>query len=125
MGCNCGATVVEKLEPEGSVHYARFVCSECGGFMGFKPKPKNEGKRRDHNDKWGKMHKERGYVCGICGATGEDFSNSGQWQCDHIIQLEAGGKDEFENTMMLCTFCHTIKNTEQARRAALRRCNCE
>lgn len=119
MGCNCSADAIEKLETPGSMHYARFICSECGTFLGWAPKPENEDKRRDGNNRWRKMWGEKGFRCGICGATKEEFPGSGQWQLDHIIQLEAGGQDNFSNTMILCVFCHTIKNIEQKRRVAL------
>lgn len=118
MNCkNCGAPYTEVLTPPP--HYAKRVCPECGTFGGWVPKPENKDKRRDKNTTWRSMWEKRGYRCGICGATKDDFPVSGQWQLDHIIQLEAGGADEFDNTMMVCTFCHTIKNVEQKRRIAL------
>lgn len=120
MNCKyCNGNLIETPEPPGSIHYARYVCSICGKFNNWVPKPENIDRRRDKNSKWRSMWKEKGFVCGICGATEKDFPNSGQWCLDHIIQLDSGGEDRFENTMMLCTFCHTIKNSEQSRRAAM------
>ena len=117
----CGTEVVEKLEEPDSRHYARRTCPKCGRWHSFIPKPQNEGKRKDKNAKWRSMHKEKGFVCGFCGATEKEFPNSGQWDIDHIVQLCDGGSDIFENTLVLCTFCHTIKNAEQSRRKALRK----
>jgi hypothetical protein len=44
----------------------------------------------------------------MCGVVEGDFKPL-LFECDHIKQLEAGGVDEFENTMMLCASCHTEK----------------
>ena len=118
MGCDCNAEIVGVLTEPGAVHHAKKICNICGDFKGWNAKPKNEGKRKDKNIKWRSMWKDKGFICAFCGAKFEEYPNSGQWQCDHIIQLSDGGEDVFENTMMLCTFCHTIKNIEQKRRLA-------
>jgi hypothetical protein len=44
---DCDHLVTEiKLEPPGSVHYARRVCRACGSFMCLVAHPANEAKRR-------------------------------------------------------------------------------
>ena len=121
MPCKCNAENYEVLMDEGYIHYGKLQCSKCGANNGWIKKPENENKRTDKNTKWRLMWKEKGVFCAICGVTEEDFPVSGQWQVDHIRQIIDGGEDVFENTMMLCTFCHTIKNMEQKRRAALQR----
>lgn len=119
MNCEkCNGSLVVRLTPE-CIHHGRLECSQCGKHIKFISKPENEGKRRDKNSSWRKHHKEKGFICGICGANESHYPNSSQWDLDHIVQLSDGGKDELENTMMLCTFCHTIKNSEQKRRQAL------
>lgn len=121
MGCQCNAEIVEVLTESGAIHYAKKVCVVCNDFKGWASKPTNKDKRKDRNNRWRSIWKERGYICAFCGGNEEDFPNSGQWQLDHIVQLSDGGEDVFENTMMLCTFCHTAKNIEQKRRAAIKR----
>ena len=116
----CGGGIRKVLTP-GSSHFGKYECIECNKYNGFIPKPENEKKRRDKNHKWRDMWKEKGFVCGVCGATLKEFPFSRQWHIDHIIQLADGGADCFENTMPICIFCHTIKNAEQSRRKALRR----
>jgi hypothetical protein len=42
---HCGKYVTVDIEILTSgPHYAKIVCSECGGYMGYQPKPKNEAK---------------------------------------------------------------------------------
>ena len=122
MTCgSCGGQLVQRLEEEGSKHYARMECEDCRRWHSFVKKPENEGKRRDKNKKWRKMWQEIGFVCVICGATTEEYKHSSQWEIDHKVPLGEEGEDVFENTMVLCTFCHSIKNTERKRLKALRR----
>ncbi len=121
MPCECNAGNTEVLTEPGSVHYAKMVCDNCGANNGWVKKPENLKKRKDKNSKWRTVWKEIGFCCVFCGATEEDFPNSGQWQVDHILPISKNGEDIFENTIMLCTFCHTIKNSEHSRREALKR----
>ena len=122
MKCKyCGVDTEVVIRPEGDPHYAEYRCPKCDSYNGFVPKPKNKDKRRDRNTSWRAKWKEKGFICALCGATEVDYPVSGQWQLDHIVQLCDGGRDEFDNTMMLCTFCHTIKNTEQKRRKSLKK----
>ncbi len=121
MKCkSCGGPTEVILTPE-LTHYAQYFCIPCDKHVDWVRKPKNEGKRTGKNAKWRAMHKEKGFVCGFCGATEKEFPNPGQWDIDHIVPLSEGGPDIFSNTFPLCTFCHTIKNAEQGRRKALRR----
>ena len=121
MPCKCNAKNIEVLMEPGSIHYGKLECAECGANNGWMKKPENIGKRKDKNNRWRAEWKEKGFICAVCGASEEDYPHSGQWQVDHILPLSNGGEDIFENTMMLCTFCHTIKNIEQRRRAAIQR----
>lgn len=108
------------IMPPGSVHYAKLVCSKCGEFIQWSGKPKNEGKRKDKNRDWRKRWEEKGpFMCGFCGISQSQLKASGQWQVDHIIPLSKGGNDEFENTMMLCVFCHTIKTSQHKKMEAM------
>lgn len=123
MKCKfCGGPTKLVLRPE-TPHYGEIRCQDrqCGRHNKWVPKPENKDKRRDKNTTWRSTWESKGFKCGLCGATAEEYPNSGQWELDHIIQLSDGGEDVFENTMMLCVFCHTIKNTEQKRRKAINR----
>ena len=109
-GCN-GINVIEIIftEDKGSPHYGEYRCQDCDRQNGFIKKPENEGKRSDKNLTWRKLWKDKGeFLCAMCGIRESDMKGL-LFDCDHIRQLEDGGKDEFSNTMMLCNTCHTMK----------------
>ena len=118
MDCKNCCESLEFIETPSSVHYGKEVCSGCGKFVRWIGKPKNENKRKDKNANWRDKWKEKGFICGVCGATEKDYNKNSQWELDHIIQLSDGGEDKFENTMMLCKYCHCIKNSLQYKRKA-------
>ncbi len=119
--CKQSVDLLENLRHQDDPHHSDLICPVCGAHNGYGRKPENLKKRKDKNNKWRAMWKDIGFCCVVCGATEEDFPNSGQWQVDHILPLSKNGEDIFENTMMLCTFCHTFKNSEHSRREALKR----
>lgn len=104
------------MMPEGYQHYAKLLCIECGTFLVWEKKPQNIGKRVDNNQKWRNMWHElngRQYKCAICTILEEYLPLSTSWHCDHIIELQDGGEDKFENTQMLCQACHDYKNSQR------------
>lgn len=44
MPCNCNAGFISEMTKPGSIHYAKKTCRQCGAFLGWLPKPKNQGK---------------------------------------------------------------------------------
>jgi 5-methylcytosine-specific restriction endonuclease McrA len=117
MECsNCGCTETkQELNPEGSLHYGKIVCASCLKFIKHLPKPDNVDAVRRKNTKWKSMHKEKHkkFKCVCCGID-EVFYNKPelwgwQFQLDHVDPLSEGGKDEFENTQILCFKCHNYK----------------
>ena len=115
----CGSEDIQETiftdENRKAQHYGERKCNSCGVHLGFIKSPKNEGKRSDKNTKWTNMWRDKGELfCAMCGVRESDFKNQG-FECDHIKQLEAGGEDAFENTMMLCKSCHVEKTGMWAR----------
>lgn len=99
-----------------SPHYAKTVCTDCGKFLGFEKKPKNGTKRTDNNDHWRHMHLERGELqCKICGIRESDVPIT--FHVHHWLPLSEGGVDEFENTDMLCVYCHEALHVQRKRMA--------
>jgi 5-methylcytosine-specific restriction endonuclease McrA len=52
-------------------------------------------------------------ICRWCGIK-ETETNMG-FEIDHILPLEDGGQDVFENTQPLCSACHWLRNAERHR----------
>ena len=109
----CGSTDVhvdERDDPDKPYGIRCFVCKAYT----WPPKSENETKRRDHNSRWRKIWRQQAseFTCTWCRV------RASQTRCnfdvDHIIPLEAGGKDEWENTMVLCRNCHTVRHAMQA-----------
>lgn len=119
MECQDCCTKLKFIETPDITHYGKEVCAKCGQFYRWVGKPKNKDKRKDKNSNWRERWKDRGFICGMCGATEEDYPKSSQWELDHVIPLLEGGEDKFENTMMLCKYCHSIKNSLQYKRKAV------
>lgn len=116
----CGSTeTVEELMPQGSQNYSKISCLSCERFLKWGRKPENVGSRRDNNHTWKEMHlKTHGkFKCVWCGAETWLFEKRFGWQfqCDHIVPLSEGGKDEFENTQILCFECHEDKTARRKR----------
>ena len=98
-------------ESKCSPHYGEERCNRCGRHIKFIKKPENANKRSDKNTHWRDRWKDKGeFICALCGIRESDGLNV-RFQCDHIRQIEDGGADEFENTMMLCDSCHTNKTS--------------
>ena len=96
-------------ENSGTPHYGEYRCPCCERQNGFIKKPENEGKRSDKNTNWRGIWKSKGeLVCSMCGIRESDMPGI-LFECDHVRQLEDGGKDECENTTILCSTCHTTK----------------
>lgn len=96
---------IEKASP----HYGEYRCNVCDRQNGFIKKPENAEKRTDNNATWIRKWKDKGPLfCATCGIKESDLIGI-RFECDHVRQLEDGGEDCFENTVMLCSNCHVEK----------------
>lgn len=114
MECKyCHSTnVVTKLAETGP-HYAELRCLDCGRHLQWIPRPDTDKAKR-RNAKWYKKWRECGpLVCHWCGI--EETETDMGFEIDHIIPVEEGGPDVFENTRPLCSACHWLRNAERHR----------
>ena len=101
----------EKCSP----HYGEYRCETCGRQNGYIKKPENAEKRTDKNPAWISRWRDKGTLfCATCGIKEGDIPGV-RFECDHIRQLEDGGQDIFENTVMLCSNCHVEKTIKWKR----------
>jgi 5-methylcytosine-specific restriction endonuclease McrA len=118
---NCGLINDYTWKPH-EMHGKGAWCAGCGKFIKWLGKEENYDKRHDNNKELREVWKEKGkFICGDCGITQDVFKDTSYWHLDHIIPLEKGGLDRFENTVMLCKFCHTIKHAKEDRLDAIKR----
>ena len=121
----CGnVDLKEIINEEGSMHYSKLVCPECDDrFVTWGKKPENKDVVNRKNVKWKKQHFEElgKYQCVWCGVDERILSNPKGWmyQVDHINPLSEGGKDEFDNTQILCWVCHADKTYSRQRVQAI------
>jgi hypothetical protein len=112
---DCGSPNVEVIERHNDADKPIGIrCRDCRSYT-FPPKPGNENRRRDHNARWRKDWRTQlggELTCTWCRVRESETRCS--FHIDHVTPLEAGGADEFANTMPLCRNCHTKRHADQA-----------
>jgi len=110
----CGKNLKIKQTPD-SPHEAKVTCEKCG-FRGWKAKEKNEGKRRTSKlspRKVFQYHNQEEKRCFFCRRKKSELGLNQTFTVDHIHELNRGGQDEIENTQVLCSACHKLKNHQR------------
>lgn len=77
-----------------------------------KPQPANPTptRRRRNNEKLRLLTLIRDeYICQQCQEVFPEY----KLECDHIIPLSMGGKDDLRNTQTLCIACHSEKTKKE------------
>ena len=92
------------LCPDGK-HYAKETCEECGRFVKWLPKPKNEGKRPKNKHTAASL--EINY-CQMCCRHRSKLGNGGSLEVHHVEEISSGGGDIPENIWVVCTSCHRM-----------------
>lgn len=57
---------------------------------------------------------------GKCEECGKDWNDGFMLECDHIIPLSMGGKNEIQNGQLLCRRCHAKKHMQLSKEAGRR-----
>lgn len=108
----CGSTNVEAIWREEREQFG-LRCRDCGRWT-WEPKAGNENKRSDHNAKHRAAWKAKlggELVCAWCGARESEVPT--EWHVDHIVLLDDGGDDVFENTIVYCQHHHNQRHSER------------
>jgi len=113
----CGKEVEVEIEKmDKGPHYAKIMCSECGNFIKWLPKPENKRIKRHYSKSKNiirRICEEKGYkepFCFFCGRKEKELPPGDFLTIDHILPLKDGGKDSIENMQILCSMCHSLKN---------------
>jgi len=108
----CGAELISEMTPH-SVHYGRYICSNCGSFQGNIPSPKNENKRKKVSryslEEISEFYSHEEIFCFFCGRNKKELGVSLVFEREHIVEIQEGGKDELRNLFIYCTSCHAVK----------------
>jgi len=99
--------------PKNSPHHAKILCGMCNRFVGWMPKPKNEGKRTQSSKyevyEVARFHGFNREFCFFCGRNKEKLGDHEGLTVDHIIDYTKEN-DVLENLQILCKACHQLKN---------------
>lgn len=107
----CGSANVRVDQRDDPDKPIGLSCNDCRSYT-WPPKEENEHLRRDHNARWRKVWRADGeLVCTWCRV--RESQTRCVFHVDHVTPLEAGGLDEFDNTMPLCGNCHTKRHADQ------------
>ena len=76
-----------------------------------KPDTKPKILRKCRNNEKLRLHtlQRNDYTCCSCLQSYPEY----KLECDHIIPLQQGGKDDLTNTQTLCISCHKIKTNKE------------
>lgn len=91
------------IETPDTIHHAKEVCPDCGGFLRWLSKPKNENKRLPS-----KFTPESLGIswCEFCLRQPEMLGIHEVLEIHHKMPIELGGEDVKTNILVLCTYCH-------------------
>lgn len=110
----CGSENVLFIETPNSIHYGRKDCKDCGKWCSWvrNPElPENNRKSKFTPEQVCELHKIKGEpICFFCLRIKEQLGNKETLTIDHIQELNEGGEDIIENTQVLCSACHKLKN---------------
>lgn len=54
-------------------------------------------------------------LCFYCGESLVDQDGGTRYHCDHFVALTNGGRDDLENSVLACTRCNLLKNSDDGR----------
>ena len=91
------------IETPDTPHYGKEVCPDCGGWLRWLSKPKNETKRA--NSRFTPESLNIDY-CEFCLRPKEMLGIYETLEVHHKIPIELGGEDTESNVTVYCTYCH-------------------
>lgn len=115
----CGCSLFYHEDHQKDLHGLSIRCAICGDhqWMGRidKVKRKNPSHKAKHT-----TGDQR--FCYLCQMTEDELKKVGQHlTVDHILEIQNGGEDVFENTILICNSCHYLKNAVSHKTTAIRK----
>jgi HNH endonuclease len=93
------------LEHNGP-HYARLTCLSCGEWIDWLTwPPERAAERRRRRQRITQLGEDR---CELCLRTRDQLPPPERLEEHHVIEHEAGGGDDPDNTRTYCAACHSI-----------------
>jgi hypothetical protein len=94
---------------EGSPHFARVDCRQCGAWIDWVKYPEEVPKRDRRKSR--KKLRDLGDRCEICLRHRDELPAPEQLTVHHVLEVAADdGSDEEENLRVYCSACHAMVN---------------
>lgn len=97
--------VYTEMGPD-SPHYSKAECPECGRFLYWLPKPRNDDIRRK-TSKYTPDSLGIDY-CEICGRVLQGLGAKEVLEIHHKVPINEEGEDDAENILVVCSACHRM-----------------
>lgn len=89
--------------------YGKLICTACGKFIKWVPKPENEKRPKRESAKLKKVFEAVGVdYCQVCLRTQSDLPDGVVFHAHHVVEVRDGGTDDPANIWHLCTICHEM-----------------
>jgi len=122
LTCSCGNQTFIIEQHRKDLHGWGIRCTKCRKhFWTGKFAKDGEVKRKNTS------HKQRHIgvgvnFCALCNLTEYELAMVGQHlTVDHIKEIQHGGEDRAENTVLLCNSCHYLKNAISHKTKSIRK----
>jgi len=101
------------LTPD-SIHYGRLDCGNCGAYIRIEPKPDSDAsKYRRPSAHRELVEKYSTGICQSCRYPQDKLPGRQVLEAHHLVPYEAGGSDERDNILILCTGCHRLEHLKR------------
>jgi hypothetical protein len=94
---------------QGSPHFARVDCRDCGAWIDWVKYPAIEPKKDRRKSR--KKLRDLGDRCEICLRHKDELPHPQKLQVHHVLEVVADeGRDDDENLRVYCSACHALVN---------------
>jgi HNH endonuclease len=108
---NCGSIggKFQFVFDQGSPHFARVDCRQCGSWIDWVKFP--DGPAKGDRRKSRKKLRDLGDRCEICLRHRDELPAAEQLEVHHVLEVAADdGTDDRENLRVYCSACHAMVN---------------
>ena len=95
-------------------HYGKQICPRCKAFLKWVPKPDSDASKyrrpESHRELVARYSTGK---CQSCQYPADKLPGRQVLEAHHLVPYEAGGSDERDNILILCTGCHRLEHLKR------------